>query len=249
MIPDLTLIIGSTRITPLFWSLIIATILASFSFWRQLKEDYKEEVIFRTTLSALASGLFLSRLLFVLLNLGEFGLSFRNFFTLNYSNNFYFAGGLFGVILAIIWQVKRSKGNAWEVLDALVMPFLYYLIFASVGFFLTKGNGWDLVYLGMGMAGFILYPLSQKNYRSFSWYKSGKTGFLFTFFGLIYCLVFLGLAFLKNDALYLYRFIWLFLALASAGALYYRSERDLKEDFNNLFKGRIRLHPPARDLR
>ena len=244
MIPNLSLNLGSIRITPLLWSLIIATILASFSFWRRLKEDYKEEVIFKTTFFALASGLFFSRLLFVFLNLGEFGFSFRNFFTLNYLNNFYFAGGLVGVVLAIRWQVKRSKGNVWEVLDALVFSFLCYLIFGNFGFFLTRGNRWDLVYLGIGVAGFILYSLSQKNYRSFSWYKSGKTGFIFTFFGLIYSLVFLGLAFLKNDGLYLYRFVWFFLALASAGALYYRSERDLKEDFNN-FKRRTRLRPPA----
>ncbi len=236
MIPDLSLTIGSVRITPFFWGLFLATIVSSFSFWRRLREDYPEEFIFSQSLLLLVFSLFFSRLFFVIFNFDKFGLSLFSFLTLNFGGNFSLIGAIFGAILAVVWQMSGKKGSLWEALDSLALPFLYFFILAGAGIFLTNQNFRDLCFPAVGLLGFFLYPLLKKSYRSFVWYKSGRTGFLISIYGLFVSLFLLVLAFIKNDKIYLEGTSRLLLFLISAGALYYRSERNLKEDLGGLFK-------------
>ncbi len=220
--PNLSFTLGSFAITPFFWSLILAAILASFSFWRRLKEDSPENQIFNRTLFSLGSALFSGWLFFAAGHAGKFGFSL--------------VGAVFGALSAVVWSVKRGKGNLWETLDALTLPFLYFLIFGGLGFFLTRPDWRNLSSCLVGVLGWLVYRPLKKKYRSFGWYKSGKTGFMISFFGSWVSLVFLVLAFFENDRLYLYRLSWLSLILISVIILYYRSERNLKEDLGGLFK-------------
>ena len=236
MIPSLSFTIGFFKITPLFWSFILAGIISSFSLWRKLREDYKESVIFNLTLLSFFLGLLLGRLVFVLFHFSEFGLSLNNFFTLDLGDNFSLFGIILGVILAVKWMTSGEKGNLWEVLDALVLPLFYFLLLGGFGYFLKNKEWFSLGYTFTGILGISLSSLVANKYRSFPWYKSGKIGFLFTFFSLISSLALFLLAFFKNDTLYLYRFGWLLMAVASGAALYHRSGRNIKEDWRNFFK-------------
>jgi len=236
IIPNLSFSIGILRITPLFWSLFLAGIISSFSLWRKLREDCKESIIFNLTLISIFLGLFFGRLSFVIFHFSEFGLSLGNFFTLSLGDNFSLFGVILGIILAVKWMTSGEKGNLWEVLDALVLPFFYFLFLGGLGYFLKNKEWFSLGYAFVGILGTLFFPLIMNKYRSFPWYKSGKIGFLFTFFGLSSSLALFLLAFFKNDSLYLYRFVWLITAIVAGIALYHRSGRDIKEDWYNIFR-------------
>jgi len=78
---------------------ILALILASFVFWRNLKEDYSNEEIFSLSILILI-----------------FAFSGGRFFS--------FLGAFLGAILALVLFSKPKKWNSWLVADALVFPML-----------------------------------------------------------------------------------------------------------------------------
>lgn len=240
---NLNLSIGPIVITPLFWFLAAAFVLSSFSFWRRLREDFKENEIFEMTLLAAGSALFFSRAVFVVMNFAAFGSSPVNWLTANVGSNFSLPAAFLGAILAVNRRMGELKRNKWEVLDCLVLPFLYFLLLGGLGSFLGTGNFWDLAYFALGLGGILAFPFLRKNYRSFAWYKSGKTGFLITFYSLFLSLILLVLAFFQTDSLYLNRLLLLILFFFSIYFLYSRSERDIKEDLKEIF-GKRRKHEP-----
>jgi len=233
--PDFSFSIASIKITPFFWGLALASLISSFSFWRQLKEDFQEEKVFSLTLLIFAFSLFFSRLFYLVSHLQILNSSPVSWF---FPQDFGFslAGAFLGAVLAVNWRASKWEKNAWEVLDALVLPFFYFLILGGTGYFLTKGNWWSLAYVGLGLLGRLSYPWLKGSYRSFAWYKSGKTGFLISIYGFGLFFSFFSLAILKKGGLYLDNWLGLFLASVFLIALYYRSERNLREDSQVLFQ-------------
>jgi len=235
---NLNLSVGPIIITPIFWFLAVAFVFSSFSFWRRLREDFKENEIFEMTLLAAGLALILSRAVFIAVNYSAFGFSLVNWLTANVGANFSLPAAFWGAFFAVNWRMKQLSRNRWEVLDCLVLPFLYFLLLGGLGSFLGTGHFLSLAYFTLGLGGILAFPFLKKNYRSFVWYKSGKTGFLFSFYSLWGSLALLVLAFFQTDNLYLNRLLFLILFLFSAYFLYSRSEREIKEDLKGLFKRR-----------
>ncbi len=236
--PNLSFNLGSITITPLFWSLALAAILSSFSIWRQLKEDYPEEIIFSSTLAVALAAFLGARLLFVLLNFNQFGFSLVNWLALPIGENFSLTGAFLGAVLLGFWRNWRLKQNPWEFLDALTRPLFYFLFATGLGAFLTEGERWSLAYLALGFFGLLNYPWLKKKYRSFAWYQSGKMGFLISFYSFGIFTLQILLAFLKNGRIYSNELISLGVVLTSLGTLYYRSERDLRKDIKIILGAR-----------
>lgn len=204
--PNLTLTIGQLRVSPLFWSLCLAFVISSFSLWRRLvKEEYREQDIFATSLFMLLSGLAFGRLSLVTVGAGEIG-------------------AFAGAVLIYAWRLKTLGKNVWEGLDALPLPFLYFLVFWGGGLFLTSWKLACLLYSAAGIGGMILYFFLKRRYRRFSWYRSGKTGFLFwalSFYGSVLLLV---LDILISGSLYWAKLFWLVMMIASILAIYFRAK-------------------------
>lgn len=219
---NLTFTIGQLKITPFFWSLILAFIISSFSFWRRLREDYKEEGIFGLTLFIVGGSL-----LFTWVSAFVFG-SQRPFFSLAF----------LGTVLSVELWSMHFKVNIWEVFDALSLPLLFFLLLGGIGGFLSSGNFWDLQYFGVGIFGLGAWKFSKEKYRSFSWYKSGKIGFLFWGVSFIVFLLLSLLDFIEGNTLYFELLVSIFIALFSAVMIYLRAERNLSEDWRNILKWR-----------
>jgi len=193
--------------TPFFGSLGLAAVVSSFSIWRNLREDYDDEEIFKLTFLVLTSSLL-----------------FSWFFSLS--------GAFVGMVLAVIFRISKLKRSFWEVLDAFSLPMIYFFLIGGFGWFLTTGNLLDLLYPSFGGAGgFLFFSLMKKKYRSFPWYKSGKTGFLFWVTSFFLSFFLLGLAFCQKKPLYWEEISWALILVVSLLAIYWRSERrrlDLK---------------------
>jgi hypothetical protein len=228
--PDLSFSIGIFLITPFVVSLLLAAFLSSFFIWRRLKEDVREDDIFNLTILLFASAFVFSRMLYVITNFSAFGISLENWIALDFGVNFSLAGALIGAFLTAYWWAGRVKLSNWEILDSLALPSLLFVFLGGIGYFLKTGNYWDIYYLGVGIVGIFSYFFIKAKYRSFVWYKSGKTGFLFSFYSAYLSFLFLILAFLKNHGLYS-KCLFCVLSIFSLVILYYRSERKLKEDF------------------
>lgn len=235
---NLSFTVGPVTLTPLIWSLAVAAVLSSYSIWKKLREDYSDEVIFTLTLQAGILSLIFSRLFFILLNFDQFDFSIVSWLTKNVSGNFAVSGAFIGAVIAVNWKISQIKKSSWEVLDSLCLPVQYFLVFGGLGSFLTTFSFPNLLFCLVGVAGIVFYPLLKKKYRSFAWYKSGKTGFLFSLYSLYTFSFLLVLAFFKTDSLYLNRLILLFLILASLSALYIRSEREIGDDIKAIIKRR-----------
>jgi len=202
--------IGQLTISPLFWSLFLAAFLSSFSLWRKLKEDFEEEEIFSLTLLVLIvcflGGWLWQKLVF-----------------------FVYLSFWLGVGVIKLWAVKFKK-NVWEILDGFAWWNLFFLFFGGLGLFLESDGLGNLGLCLAGLLGFLFYAFFQKKYRSFGWYKSGKTGFLFWGTNFVVFSVLLLLAFLQKGSLYWDRLVLGATALICFGCLYYRSGRNLVED-------------------
>jgi hypothetical protein len=206
LIPNLNLTIGSLQITPLFWTLAIAFVFSTFTFWRrQIKEGWREQEIYSTSLFLLFAGLVFSKLA-------------NKFFEIPKE------GAFLGVILMAAWRFKSLNKNIWEGFDSLTLSLLYFLIFGGIGIFLNTKIFLDLAWLGIGILGLGLYQYLKTHYRRFSWYQSGKIGFLFWAICFYCSFSLLILDFFQREGLYLSKLIWLGLIVLSIFSIVRRSK-------------------------
>lgn len=164
-----------TVVSALF--LIIGIVSFSFILWKKLKDDYPSDLIFRFTL--------------VLLFSGSAGFIFAD----RWFPDFSLFAGLVTSSLIGAYAVKKFNLKFFEVVDAAVISWFWLLFFiraSSVVAVLRLGRA-DLIihaYLFSSegrqvLAGFclaiamiLLYSFLRKRYRGFSWYPSGKVGFM-----------------------------------------------------------------------
>lgn len=228
--PNLSFSIGSVIITPFFWSLVLAVFLSSFCIWKKLKEDFEEEEIMRLTLMSFISALLFSRVIFIIFNFSDF-LSNLTWLS-SVGNNFSITGAFWGIILALVQANRKLKKNIWEIFDSFSLPILGLLFFGGLGYAAKTGKILDASLAFAGVLGFLFFLFWKKKYRSWSWYKSGRTGFLFwsTAFYAFFAMVALALS--KGNDLYWEELGWVFSLVACVGVIYYRSGRKVKEDFD-----------------
>jgi len=209
--------INGIVITPFWWMIVLGALTAAFSFWRLMREDYHQEIYPLTLWLGLFSVVFawLGRI---------WGLSL--FFSLT------------GTVLVLIFWLKIQKKDFWEAFDFFLPSVFYLLIFGGVGQFLSVWRPIYLNYCVVGLLGFFLYIVLKKKYRSFAWYQSGKVGFLAWATLAFLSLAFLSLAFWKNKTLYYESCLWLVLFVICLVVIYFRSGRNLKQDFKVIFKKR-----------
>lgn len=176
--------------------LVLAVFVAGFIFWKRGREEhFTEDQLFDGFLLSVLSGIIAARCLYVVLHFGEFGWSLVAWL------NIFSHGGLslsFGVVAAMLWLVRFSRAQHWEIFDILDM-WMPGLVAATAvvqfGVFIqTRLSPIPLVVgVLLIMISRYLYWLEYR-YRTFAWYKSGqdvaKTGFI-TALGLI----FLGIIF------------------------------------------------------
>lgn len=141
----------------------------SFVLWKKLKDDYTHDLIFSFTLISLfvaAFGVILA---------GNFlpGFSFWFVFLLQ--------------LICVTWFVKREYFKFYELVDAFSIAWLAFFLLSNISDLvmqIIKDKGiriLDLHFvLHVVLIGFVflLYKTILKKYRSFSWYPSGKIGFL-----------------------------------------------------------------------
>lgn len=146
--------------------LILAVFVSSFVFWRKLKEDYSYNDTFKFTLLAVAGSM-----------IGQW---LGN----KWAPNFIFWITVCGMFLASLYSIKKFSFKFYEVIDAGSLAFFWFLLFsnlAPLSSFLvspTTDLKFLLIKIALILISMFIYKFLLKNYRKFSWYPSGRIGFV-----------------------------------------------------------------------
>lgn len=215
------------------FSLFLTFLLSSFFFWKSLREDYEEKKILGGSLFVIAFAFIVEEgLIYLLKKLGfDWSFYYRIVFL------FFFWGAVLG---AKYWS-WRFKMNVWEVLDAMGVGIGFFLIWAGGLLFSQSRSLIELGYVLFGFLVVVALGWLKNKYRSFLWYKSGKSGFLFGVAGGILSLGFFGLAFFDKSSIYLERLLETVSLVIIFCLVYKRSERKFKEDLQEFSKHFIKL--------
>lgn len=237
MLPIL-LTFGPVTIYSFSFLLGVGFFLGAFIAWRRLRDlGLNEEKVLDAIILGSISGLIFSKLIFALENYPQRGFSFW--------------GGVGGFLLIFFWFSKIQKWDFWQIADELTFALLPFAVLSQIGAFLdgsTPGKPtvmpWGIYFPGtlvrsqpislfMAVALFIVWIFLlriERYWRTWDWYKSKASGFVF--------LVFLGGAFLASfllDFWSLTKIYWLWLkitlsliGIATVGLIFfYRSGRRL----------------------
>lgn len=156
---------------------IFAILIFLFFFWRKLKDDYIQDQIFSTAFYVILISIF-----FILLS--KFLLP-----------KWWFWFGFLGFLIGLMIGISRFKLRIYETFDAAIFSFLpsafAYSLYES-----TRSSDWYLLaHSVLFLVIFLLYLFFNRNYKKFSWYKSGRVGFAGLAAGGVYFLVRAAIAF------------------------------------------------------
>jgi len=184
---------------------LLALIFSAFIFWRKLKEDYRGEEIFPLNILLVVAGFFGARV-------------------------FSLQGAFLAIILSLIFFSRQKKWNSWQAADSVVSPLLLMILVFYLTDFSTifLWRNFSVAILALMML--FLTKIMEKKYRSISWYKSGKVGFLACFSIMAFFGLFLVLELFYQEALYLTTIVDLGIVIIAFVLLYRRSERDWLKD-------------------
>lgn len=173
--------------------LILALLVAGFVFWKRGREEhFAEDVLLDAFLFSALGGLVAARIFFIIFHFSEFGWSVASWM------NIFAHAGLnlpFGAVFALVFLVRSSKAQQWDILGILDMWLPGLAAGAAVqqlGVLLTGTSvqvqvgsfGVPLsiiAVIALALISRYLYWLEYR-YRTFAWYKSSqdvaKTGFI-----------------------------------------------------------------------
>jgi len=220
----------SLIITPFGIFTAIGFILASFLFWRSLRDDFPQEEILTLTLYLALGGLLSARFFWVLFHWQLFWQEPLALILWSKIPGFSFLGTTLGILGTLGYWGRKKVWDLWQALDSLIVACLVFFVFGAAGAYLTNK---DFFYLLLGFLGIFILILIKfvfKNYRSFSFYKSGKVGFIGLSSLACFFSLFLPLAFFKKSVLSLEMVGFLVIIFGALGLLYQRSGRKIGED-------------------
>ena len=172
--------------------------------WRTLRDNYQEEDIVAFSWVALLLFLMGGRITYGFWHWGIWSGNagaWLEFWKINQSN--VLGGSIFWV--AFVLLITKDKGwKLWVFLENSLLSFCFLLIIWGI---ILKD--WPLLLAVIGATCFSI-PI-RKKYRSLVWYKSGKKGFLFFWFFILFWLIFAAVS----------KIWWMgLLSLLFAGGLY-----------------------------
>jgi prolipoprotein diacylglyceryltransferase len=244
-------------------------LLALFVIWKKTSEEHFEEDEVVDTI--LATGLWAlvgARVIYILFHLDQFGLNLIWWLNWLGKPGFAFLGGLLGGVAAIYFQTKKRKWDFYKFIDLVTAGLALMLVFGWLGSFLNGSNFGlptesivGVRFVGMFdkrlpvqlfasglyllLFGYLVWV--EGKYRTFDWYRAGKSGvrpgFLVFSFTMVMGAIELLVAWLSPPDLVVAgvgwdRWFWIIFVLLGAGGLYWRSGRELARDLKNIFPGR-----------
>lgn len=172
---------------------IIGIVLFLYLTWRNLRENYQEELLISYSWIAIIGFLVGGRVVFGLEKWGTLNGSWLDWINLIAFPGLNYIGGYFGFLAASYVVCKINNWKFWPFLEDIVGNVGILVLFLILNDLTAlKFNLGLVLNVGILILGLIFLWIIKKKYRSFVWYKSGKKGFAFFSVNFIFWLL-LGL--------------------------------------------------------
>jgi len=137
MLPVL-LDVGFLKIYTFGVFLVLAFFWGCYFLWKNISlTSYKEEDVFDVFFISLIGGLFVSRLLYVILNFNKFGFNLLKFILINGYPGLSLIGFIAGVLLFLFLYLSTKKIHFLEIIDYFVAPAFLVLTIGKLGSFFS----------------------------------------------------------------------------------------------------------------
>lgn len=105
--------------------------------------------------------------------------------------------------IAVMVYLRKGKTDQWTILDRIVLPIYFFTLVCLIVELFDKVNIGGLFISGLMLTYMlIVHPWVSRNYRTLSWYPSGKPGFLFLLGAIFYLFISLLVDFYQRPSLY-----------------------------------------------
>lgn len=231
--------------------LLLAVVLGLFVSWKKIREYHIEDQRFLdASLQIIFWGLVGARLIYILENFSSFGFNALKWVWFTHYVGLSMWGGILGGVVALVVLNRFSKWDLFEWLDIAALGLALGLSVGRVASLLNGSNVGRKLWFGnlptqlletlFLFLVFIWLWKTEPNYRTFSWYRGGKSsaksGFLW-----FMSLICFGVIFIVSSFGYQSRtvmsVVWPILCLlAGSIGIYWRSGRSLIHSFRKLLK-------------
>jgi len=180
----------------------IGLIFFMYLLWRDLREDYGDEKIINYAWVAMLGFLIGGRVAYGLINWGVWNDSWINWISVWTKPGTNYLGSYIGLVL-VSWLM--SLKNQWKFLsfmDDIIKPTLIFSSLLMLDEWIRSNFYLKLfIYLCLLIGDIFLIFWLKKRYRSFTWYKSGKKGFVLLFNNFLFFLAVFMVLILFKDSL------------------------------------------------
>jgi prolipoprotein diacylglyceryltransferase len=215
--------LGNLFITPFGISLTFAGFLYLFLVFRELSDEYSDDDVVSLSLWSLFCFILGGRIGFGVSHFAWWGLNPLVWLGFWRFGGFSFWGGLIGWFLFILFFSKKKSWNAWYILESVLIPLIFFYLLALLGMFFSTANQ-SYLFHSLLLLPVLLSTRFLKRYRSFSWYPSGRPGFLFLSTLSLFLIFDLIVDFLLSDTLYLNGILKIIILILSLGLIYFLSK-------------------------
>lgn len=154
-----------------YFFLSLGVIFSLFFFWRRLKDDYLASQIFNVSfLTLFLTSVFIFSFKFLISK----KLSLLYFLN---PQTFWFWPLILGIFLGVSLASKYYGFKFYEITESAISSLFILLIFIFFSFFIFTNNTLFFIPVGFVAIFLILYLWMTKNYKKFTWYRSGRLGF------------------------------------------------------------------------
>lgn len=118
--------------------LVLAFFWSSFFLWKNIAlTSYKEDEIFDSVFVSLFGGLFMGRLVHILLNFNDFGFDILKYILINGYPGIHVTGGIAGFFLFLLFYTRSKKIHYSRLIDYVIPALLLALAIGKMGAFFS----------------------------------------------------------------------------------------------------------------
>lgn len=212
---------------------LLGLIIFLYLTWRNLYEDYRDDWLISYGWLSILLMYVGGKITYGIINWNELNMTFANlgrFWDIPGTNLW---GGMVLILIWTGWLCKQNEWKLWPFLEDLTPIYYLFVAFEMGENYLRSGlNLRPLLWMIIAIIGYLMSSLMRGNYRSFSWYKSGKKGFIFFFTNAVIAILLSVVAFWFKDGWIVVVSYWTIGLIFGVGLVI------LGELFNNLFTGK-----------
>ena len=159
---------------------VVGMVLFLYLVWRNLKENYQEELLISYSWVALVFFWVGGRVWYGLENWGIWNESWMNWFNILGYPGLNFVGGYLGFLVVSYLVCKNNSWKFWPFLEDIGGNIGILVLFLMLNDLVSLKFNLSLVLEAAAIVvSLVLFEILKGKYRSFVWYRSGKKGFVF----------------------------------------------------------------------